>query len=184
MVIHPQTHTTQLSLSLPWLHIHKHTTQLSLSLLYYTLLCSTCPLSSIVHLYSKFVPLVGRRFLQQLVRSGIKCSYVLINAVSYIMKEVGVANIQWVGVANIQPLGVTEHFGTGLEGCLKQCANSYNYCTWPGLHVLHLDCSYMGQQHPAVHVTHGLIDHLHYLTMLQCTLIIATCNIIVYRYPR
>lgn len=34
-------------------------------------------------------PLVGRECLRKLVKSGIKCSYVLVNAVSYIMKEVG-----------------------------------------------------------------------------------------------
>lgn len=32
--------------------------------------------------------LEGREYLQRLVRHGVKCSYVLINAVSYIMKEV------------------------------------------------------------------------------------------------
>lgn len=31
---------------------------------------------------------LGRQCLRQLVKIGIKCSYVLINAVSYIMKEV------------------------------------------------------------------------------------------------
>ena len=34
-------------------------------------------------------PLAGRECLRKLVKSGIKCSYVLVNAVSYIMKEVG-----------------------------------------------------------------------------------------------
>lgn len=32
---------------------------------------------------------VGQGGLRQLLKEGIKCSYVLINAVSYIMKEVG-----------------------------------------------------------------------------------------------
>ena len=32
---------------------------------------------------------IGRQYLRRLVWKGIKCSYVLINAVSYIMKEVG-----------------------------------------------------------------------------------------------
>lgn len=35
------------------------------------------------------LPLTGRECLRKLVKSGIKCSYVLVNAVSYIMKEVG-----------------------------------------------------------------------------------------------
>ena len=33
----------------------------------------------------------GRHMLQTLVQKGVKCSYVLINAVSYIMKEVRTA---------------------------------------------------------------------------------------------
>lgn len=36
-----------------------------------------------------FISLTGRECLRKLVKSGIKCSYVLVNAVSYIMKEVG-----------------------------------------------------------------------------------------------
>ncbi len=48
--------------------------------------------------------LAGQHFLRQLVRKGIKCSYVLINAVTYIMKEVGVVGwVWWVG--GVSPAG-------------------------------------------------------------------------------
>lgn len=51
--------------------------------------------------------IAGRECLRKLVKNGIKCSYVLVNAVSYIMKEVGnTAQLPWLQlllVHNCQP---------------------------------------------------------------------------------
>ena len=48
----------------------------------------------------------GRHMLKALVGNGVKCSYVLINAVSYIMKEVGGICHKEVGACITRKMGL------------------------------------------------------------------------------